>query len=568
MLKDYFEVPNKPAIKSGNVLSCDFTDHETFIPQPLDFTRNTLGTHVDCNGLIKVSGVSDTELVTNGDFSNGSTDWDIDPAWSIANGKAFYDETINSQRLKQNIVTDASKTYQIKFTISGVEPGKFARFALWVLSNASSKFFIYTQFKDGDYVVYASPDGPNGSVLHFNALNAASSDSSFYITNISLKEVDVNVPRIDYLTEIGKAKELQKPSLLLEPQSTNLFTYSNNFAQNFWSKQNGVSITQNQTKSPEGIVNADKLVSDNSTGEHYLLNSPVNTTIGDNVTYSCFVKKSDYDYFHLRFTSTSGVFVAASAWYNISDGTVGTVEAGITAKIENYGNGWYRCAATRTATGTGGARVRLQLASADNTANIVGDGIKGTFIYGAQYEIQSYCTSYIPTVKSATTRNVELCDNAGQRGVFNNEEGTIYVEFTELGFANPNQTSIVVSQQSSSNNRLLLFRGGGSNWSFQVRAASVNVVSNSINLTTTETLNKFAKVAIRYKTGEITAFVNGSQSFTNSSTFTFNGKLDKFGFIPYDGAVSNNFYGRVKNVKVFRRTLTDSEMAELTNNIT
>ena len=144
----------------------------------------------------------------------------------------------------------------------------------------------------------------------------------------------------------------------------------------------------------------------------------------------------------------------------------------------------------------------------------------------------------------------------------------MYVEFTELGFANPNQTSIGVSQDSSSNNRLLLFRGGGSNWSFQVRSASVNIVSNSINLTTTETLNKFAKVAIRYKSGEITAFVNGSQSFTNSSTFTFNGKLDKFGFVPYDSAVSNTFYGRVKDIKVFRRTLTDSEMTELTNNIT
>ena len=76
MLKDYFEVPNKPAVKSGNVLSCDFTDHETFIPQPLDFTRNTLATYVDCNGLIKMSGVSNTESITNGDFSSAS-DWDI-----------------------------------------------------------------------------------------------------------------------------------------------------------------------------------------------------------------------------------------------------------------------------------------------------------------------------------------------------------------------------------------------------------------------------------------------------------------------------------------------------------
>ena len=118
MLKDYFEVPNKPAIKSGNVLSCDFTDHETFIPQPLDFTRNTLATYVDCNGLIKTSGVSDTELVTNGDFSNGSTDWSFQPAWSIANGKAFYDETINSQRLKQDLLTQVILTIILKLIIN------------------------------------------------------------------------------------------------------------------------------------------------------------------------------------------------------------------------------------------------------------------------------------------------------------------------------------------------------------------------------------------------------------------------------------------------------------------
>ena len=270
MLKDYFEVPNKPAIKSGNVLSCDFTDHETFIPQPLDFTRNTLATYVDCNGLIKTSGVSDTELVTNGDFSNGSTDWSFQPAWSIANGKAFYDGTINSQRLKQDIVTDASKTYQIKFTISGVESGKFARFAVWVISNASSKFFTYRQFKDGEYVIYASPDGPNGIVLHFHALNAASNDSSFYITNISLKEVNLNVPRIDYFTEIGKAKELQKPSLLLEPQSTNIVEYSEDIDRNSGLSEVGSSIVRtNDINNPAGLKALSLLQENTANSSHF-----------------------------------------------------------------------------------------------------------------------------------------------------------------------------------------------------------------------------------------------------------------------------------------------------------
>ena len=566
MLKDYFEVPNKPAIKSGNVLSCDFTDHETFIPQPLDFTRNTLATYVDCNGIIKYSGVSDTELVNNGDFSDGLN------GWSSHNGSI-----LELQDGKAKVTTVGTQGW-IKRTDLSIQNGK-TYFCKAEITNALNPVFFINGTTN-----QLNPMPLISGNLYGGYITTTGNNSTFYIKgnntdgevslidNVSVREVDLNTPRIDYLTEIGKAKELQKPSLLLEPQSTNNYTYSSDFTQTYWLKQNGVTVSSNQTKSPEDVVNADKLISANATSEQYLNNTSISTTSGDDVTISCFVKKLDYDYFHIRFTATGGVWVAASVWYNISDGTVGTVEAGITAKIENYGNGWYRCSATRTATGTGSGRVRLQLASSDNTANVVGDGTKGTFIYGAQWEVGSYPTSYIPTSGSTVTRNVELCDNAGQRGVFNNEEGTMYVEFTELGFTNPNQTSIGVSQDSSSNNRLLLFRGGGANWAFQVRAASVNVVSNTIftmTSPTTETLNnKFVKVAIRYKSGEITAFVNGSQTFTNSSTFTFNGELDKFGFIPYDGSTGNNFYGRVKDIKVFRRTLTDSEMAELTNNIT
>ena len=112
--------------------------------------------------------------------------------------------------------------------------------------------------------------------------------------------------------------------------------------------------------------------------EQYIFNATlISITSGNDVTISCFVKKLDYDYFHIRFTATGSVFTAASVWYNISNGTLGTVETGITAKIEDYGNGWYRCSATRTATGTGNGRVRLQLASADNTASVTGDELKG-----------------------------------------------------------------------------------------------------------------------------------------------------------------------------------------------
>ena len=543
MLKDYFEVPNKPAIKSGNVLSCDFTDHETFIPQPLDFTRNTLATYVDCNGIIKVSGVSDTELVTNGDFSDGSTGWSLGTGWSIINGVAKH--TGSTGNLATSASLTISKVYKVQFEIVSIADGVCN---IYDTGSATT----YASFNTtGVKSIYITKDSTSSLAIRSNSTNAT-------IDNVSVKEVDLNVPRIDYLTEIGKAKELQKPSLLLEPQSTNLVTQSNN-------PYSLEQVTKTSVLSPEGINNAFRLTETTANAQHYaqILSS---VTSGVVHSISFFIKKGNG--YTTAKIYTQSVRINSDVTINFETKSITLAGTHIVAgseKLETYPNGWFRVSYSATPITTGSMYI---YAVVKDLSSYIGSTDNYIDYYGFQVEQQNYATSYIPTSGSTVTRNVELCDNAGQRGVFNNEEGTIYVEFTELGFTNPSQTSIVVSQENSSNNRLLLFRGSGSNWSFQVRAASVNVVSNSINLTTTETLNKFAKVAIRYKTGETTAFVNGSQSFTNNSTFTFNSELDKFGFIPYDSAVNNNFYGRVKDVKVFRRTLTDSEMTELTNNIT
>ena len=550
MLKDYFEVPNKPAIKSGNVLSCDFTDHETFIPQPLDYTRGTLATYVDCNGLIKISSVSDTELVINGDFSDGLNGWSSHGGsiLELQDGKAKVTTVGNQGWIKRlDLSIQSGKTYFCKAEITNaLNPAIF-------INGTADQLSPMPLISGNLYGGYITTTGNN--ITFFIRGNNTDGEVSF-INNVSVKEVDVNIPRIDYFTEIGKAKELQKPSLLLEPQSTNLFNYSNNFIQNYWSKQNGCSITQNQTKSPEGIVNADKLVSDNSTGEQYLLNSSVNTTIGNNVTYSCFVKKSDYDYFHLRFTATGGVFTAASAWYNINNGTLGTVESGVTAKIEDYGNGWYRCSATRTATGTGGARVRLQLASADNTANIVGDGIKGTFIYGAQYEIQSYCTSYIPTSGSTVTRNGDIANNAGQLGVFNDTEGVLYIE-AQSTFDSSKSRRISISD-GTINNRISFEFDEALENRLRVHQNSGLVEYNAPNLSV------FNKIAYKFKSGDNDLWFNGNRVAGNTSTNMPSG-MNVFQL--QGGGNIHTFYGKVREVKAFRRALTDSELTELTNNI-
>jgi hypothetical protein len=61
-----------------------------------------------------------------------------------------------------------------------------------------------------------------------------------------------DVPRLDYLGS-------SCPSLLLEPQRTNLALYSEQFDNAAWTKTN-VTVTANDEVSPDGYVNADKLI--------------------------------------------------------------------------------------------------------------------------------------------------------------------------------------------------------------------------------------------------------------------------------------------------------------------
>ena len=211
------------------------------------------------------------------------------------------------------------------------------------------------------------------------------------------------MPRIDYTSGTG--------ALLLEGLRTNSIIHSEYTDGSNWSNEGSISDEENtsETTSPEGLYNAVKLVSANATSEQWIQTTGVQTTNATDCTISCFVKKSDYDYFHIRFTGINGAFAAGSVWFNIADGSVGTKQTGISADIKDYGNGWYRISATKVATATTTAGIRFQLASSNNDYNVVGDGVKGTYIYGCQAEIGSHVSSYIPTYGSAVSRSADSC---------------------------------------------------------------------------------------------------------------------------------------------------------------
>lgn len=584
MLKDYFEVPNKPAIKSGNVLSCDFTDHETFIPQPLDFTRNTLATYVDCNGLIKVSGVSDTNLVENGTFET-----------PVNNNQWFDFSTPTIAERSQSVAYEGNFSYHIKGdnTNQGTQASASQFAGDYVIGDTIRvRAYIYpitasfNQIKSGVSNSNRSITAAVGGLVlnqwnfieYYAEITTASNNyvtflisgtaGEFYLDNVSVNKVDLNVPRIDYTTEIGKAKELQKPSLLLEPQSTNEVFYSNDFSQ--WTDVGGLVLTSNIAKSPDGSVTADGI--QDTTGGTFKRIRIVKGSLSPNSTFtaSFFVKKETSE---INYGGVALVYqnVSTATSYGIIDAVNGTIVNGSgsitpTFNVVDFGNYW-RFEMTSTDNGSNTAVEFAIYGTLSNNGTSLGTGIGSVrTIWGAQLEQQNYATSYIPTFGSTVTRNGERARDAGSASVFNSEEGTFYAEFAALHSDQSwtAETRRMGISDNTNNNRATITLTSANGINFLYKVGGTNSLSRTNGTLYPE---KFNKVAFTWKTDEFKIWINGNEfgpRDTAGNVMPAN-TCDEFSFDR--SANTNPFYSRTRSVKVFRRVLTDSELTELTNNI-
>ena len=105
------------------------------------------------------------------------------------------------------------------------------------------------------------------------------------------------------------------------------------------------------------------------------------------------------------------------------------------ATITSLSNGWYRVSITHPSSGYNTRLFKLYLSNSEVSSNTIpsyqGDGLKGVYIYGAQLEVGSYATSYIPTQGSAVTRLADSCNQTPPDGVIGQTEGVLYSELND-----------------------------------------------------------------------------------------------------------------------------------------
>lgn len=208
------------------------------------------------------------------------------------------------------------------------------------------------------------------------------------------------------------------PSLLYETASTNLLTYSEQFDNAAWVKINA-TISANAVAAPDGNLTADKIIEAAITNGHFMRQS-FSFVSGVTYTYSIFVKASERSVFVVDLPSSA--FTSATIWFNLANGVVSkTAGASVAKDITPIGNGWYRISVTATCNSSSSTNIDLYLDNSPTGSTFyAGDGVSGAYVWGAQLEVGSTASSYIPTVASTVTRAADIVGNAAGTFVSNN----------------------------------------------------------------------------------------------------------------------------------------------------
>ena len=358
-----------------------------------------------------------------------------------------------------------------------------------------------------------------------------------------------NVPRLDYLGS-------SCPRLLLEPQRVNLALFSESFDNAAWTKSNA-TITANAAVSPDGTTSADKIVETATTSGHSAYEA-ISVTNGATYTLSVFAKAAERTrvWVDLFGGSNAGVF-------DLSTGTIIVTSAGCTTKIENYGNGWYRCAVTAAAPDPT-LYINVGPTTGNTTNNsYTGNGTSGILAWGCQLEAGAYATSYIPTLGASVTRGADAASKTGISSLIGQTEGTFFVEAEY-----PREPSgaaarkLISANDGSSNNLVDIYVTSGLNTlTARLRAGAVGFGS----CTTSSVPTGVVKIAYAYKANDYALYINGTliQAVTTGGAFTFSSPVT-IAQIGDGEAGADELGGTIGQALLFKTRLSNADLAALT----
>jgi hypothetical protein len=409
------------------------------------------------------------------------------------------------------------------------------------ISGSITQVRIYPADGDGDI------SGTSGNIYIQDAQLETGDIATNYIetTSAAVSVGPVNdEPRLTYNPVNPTA-----PSLLMEPQRTNLALYSEQFDNAAWSQTRG-TITANAIASPDGYTNADLWAQNTGETTAAALLQNISVTSGTAYSLSVFAKKQNKNFLGIRANSVSSI----PSYFDLENGTLGDINPLHTAKIEDYGNGWYRCSISYTTNSTIAGHIFYPTDGSSLTVTDSG----GIYLFGAMHEAGSYGTSYIPTLGAAVTRLADAASKTGISSLIGQTEGTLYVEFSTQ--PEGNYDSRISISDVTTNNWVFLGKDGPVYRAYVKGSGSVAYSNTSEGILD----SGIVKMAIAYKNNDIAYYFNGTQRLSSNS-ISFSGTLDSliFGNNFNIGAVEESM--KINQALLFPTRLDNATLATLTS---
>lgn len=362
-----------------------------------------------------------------------------------------------------------------------------------------------------------------------------------------LRTVAANVPRIDYDPATGKCL-----GLLVEEARTNLLTHSATFSSSTWIKTRSI-ISAATVIAPDGISFAEKLSEDTQNGAHYIYKN-ASFTVGSIYTLSIFAKKSERSVINISSGGTSGT----NTLFDISAGTVLSAGNNASANIRKCGEDWFLCSISFSATNAGSQTCVIGIG--DN-AGYQGDGVSGVYAWGAQLEVGSFPTSYIPTEGVAVTRATDVLQIAGTSfsSWYRQDEGTVFGQAVSRDTRTAFYARLLEFAGSTTAYKMTLVRSNAATrWNAEVVYEGVSNIFGSAGLGNVDG----DLVGLAYKRDDFASASRGNPSVREAKS----GEVPGITRLILGGAASGAglINGHISKIAYYPKRLTNAQLQRLT----
>jgi hypothetical protein len=216
---------------------------------------------------------------------------------------------------------------------------------------------------DGDFTVTGDPEGEATRVNKDGLIETVAAD----------------VPRLDYPLLDGVVQDC--PTLLLEQQRSNIYTYSEDLGQS--TTLTNTTVDETSVVSPDGSLTGNKIT---QTSGAYLRKTL--TSLSGTYAWSFFAKKGDLRYLCARtlFVQNGTTPSYSNNIIDLDTKTIAYKGTSVTsASIQQYPNDWIKVEIIATDNATGSADL-LDFFFTDNASSTATGAVGNGYLWGVQFE--------------------------------------------------------------------------------------------------------------------------------------------------------------------------------------